>query len=54
MILNTPMNISTIRLDGDFAFTEDAGFAGEARVDVDGVSWAAVRTFGLWSLEFDD
>ena len=41
-------------LDGDFAFTEDAGFAGEARVDVDGVSWAAVRTFGPWSLEFDD
>jgi len=41
-------------LDGDFAFTEDAGFSGEARVDVDGVSWAAVRTFGPWSLEFND
>jgi len=41
-------------LDGDFAFTEDAGFAGEAHVHVDGSSWAAIRTVGPWSLEFDD
>ncbi len=41
-------------LDGEFAFTEDAGFAGEARVNVDGSSWAAIRTFGPWALEFDD
>ena len=41
-------------LDGDFAFTEDAGFAGEARANVDGVSWASIGTFGPWSLEFDD
>lgn len=41
-------------LDGEYAFTEDAGFSGEARVGVDGVSWAEVRTFGPWSLEFHD
>lgn len=41
-------------LDGDYAFTEDAGFAGESRVDVNGISWAYIRTFGPWSLEFND
>lgn len=38
----------------DYAFTEDAGFEGESRVDVDGVSWAYVNTRGEWSLEFTD
>lgn len=38
----------------DYAFTEDAGFEGESRVDVDGVSWASVNTRGEWSLEFTD
>lgn len=38
----------------DYAFTEDAGFEGESRVDVDGVSWAYVNTRGEWSLEFSD
>ena len=38
---------------GDYAFTEDGGFEGEARVDVDGVVWVEIRTRGEWHLEFE-
>ncbi|WP_276253469.1 hypothetical protein [Halomontanus rarus] len=38
----------------DSAFMEEAGFEGEARADVDGVSWAYVQTRGEWSLEFEN
>lgn len=41
-------------LDGDYAFTEDAGFKGQSRVDVDGVTWTYVRTRGEWSMEFEE
>lgn len=39
-------------LSSDYAFIEDAGFQGESRVDVDGVTWASINTRGEWSLEF--
>lgn len=41
-------------LPGDYAFTaEEPGFEGQSRVDVDGVTWAYIRTMGEWSLEFE-
>ena len=41
-------------LDGDYAFTEDSGFEGQSRVDVNGVTWTYIRTRGEWSLEFEE
>ncbi|QSW99046.1 hypothetical protein [Haloterrigena alkaliphila] len=38
----------------DYAFMEESGFEGEARADIDGVSWAHVQTRGEWSLEFEN
>ncbi|MFA9427158.1 hypothetical protein [Natronorubrum sp. A-ect3] len=38
----------------DFAFTEDPGFEGETRVDVDGVTWIEVNTLGEWAIEVDN
>lgn len=45
---------ATNQLDGDYAFTEDAGFEGQSRVDVDGVTWTHIGTRGEWSLEFEE
>lgn len=41
-------------LDGDYAFTEDAGFEGQSRVDVDGITWTHIGTRGEWALEFQE
>lgn len=52
-VRSVPEN-ATNQLDGDYAFTEDAGFEGQSRVDVDGITWTYVRTRGEWSLEFEE
>ena len=45
---------ATDLLDGDFVFTEDAGFEGESRANVDGRTWVAVNTRGEWTLDFEE
>ena len=52
-VLSVPEDATDL-LDSDYAFTEDGGFEGQSRVDVDGVTWTYVRTRGEWSLEFEE
>lgn len=44
---------STSSMDRDISIAGDGGFEGEARAEVSGITWTAIRTRGEWTLEFE-